>query len=59
MSDNSILKLIQPGNVDDQLTETLRNGARDLLAQAVEAAVSWTDQTRDIERTHPRPRLVP
>jgi hypothetical protein len=31
------LKLIQPGNVDDQLTEILRKGARALLAQAVEA----------------------
>lgn len=34
----NIIKLIQPGNVDDQLTEILRNGARALLAQPVEAA---------------------
>ena len=40
MSKDNIIKLIQPGNVDDQLTEILRNGARALLAQAIEAAVS-------------------
>ena len=38
MSKDNIIKLIQPGNVDDQLTEILRNGARALLAQAVEVA---------------------
>ncbi|WP_291704963.1 hypothetical protein [Bradyrhizobium sp.] len=37
MSKDNIIKLIQPGNVDDHLTEILRNGARALLAQAVEA----------------------
>ena len=40
MSKDNIIKLIQPGNVDDQLTEILRNGARALLAQAIEAEVS-------------------
>ena len=40
MSRDNIIKLIQPGNVDDQLTEILRNGARALLAQAVEAEVA-------------------
>ncbi len=40
MSNDNIIKLIQPGNVDDQLTEILRNGARALLAQAVEAEVA-------------------
>ena len=40
MSEDNIIKLIQPGNVDDQLTEILRNGARALLAQAVEAEVA-------------------
>ena len=33
-------KLIQPGAFDDPLTEVLRNGARALLAQAVEAEVA-------------------
>ncbi|MBB4383428.1 hypothetical protein GGD61_008128 [Bradyrhizobium sp. SBR1B] len=39
MSKDNIIKLIQPGNVEDQPTEILRNGARALLAQAVEAEV--------------------
>lgn len=26
--EDNIIKLIQPGNVDDQFTEILRNGAR-------------------------------
>lgn len=34
MSKDNIIKLIQPGNVEDQLTEILRNGARTLLAEA-------------------------
>jgi hypothetical protein len=28
VSNDNIIKLIQPGNVDDQLTEILRNGIR-------------------------------
>jgi len=40
VSKDNIIKLIQPGNVEDQLTEILRNGARCLLAQAVEAEVA-------------------
>jgi len=40
VSKDNIIKLIQPGNVEDQLTEILRNGARVLLAQAVEAEVA-------------------
>lgn len=40
MSKDNIIQLVQPGNVDDQLTEILRNGARALLAQAVEAGVA-------------------
>jgi putative transposase len=37
---DNVTKLIQPGAFDDQLTEVLRNGARTLLAQAVEAEVA-------------------
>jgi hypothetical protein len=33
VSKDNIIKLIQPANVDDQLTEILRTGARALLAQ--------------------------
>ena len=40
MSKDNVIKLIQPGDVEDQLTEILRNGARSLLAQAVEAEVA-------------------
>jgi hypothetical protein len=39
VSKDNIIKLIHPGNVEDQLTEILRHGARSLLAQAVEAEV--------------------
>jgi putative transposase len=37
VSDANVVKLVQPGSFADPLTEVLRNGARALLAQAVEA----------------------
>jgi transposase-like protein len=37
---DTVIKLIQPGTFDDQLTDVLRNGARALLAQAIEAEVA-------------------
>jgi hypothetical protein len=40
VSKDNIIRLNSAGNVDDQLTEILRNGARALLAQAVEAEVA-------------------
>ena len=40
MPNDNVVRLIQPGAFDDQLTEVLRNGARTLLAQAVEAEVA-------------------
>ncbi len=40
MSTDNVVKLIQPGTFSDQLTEVLRNGARALLAQAVETEVA-------------------
>lgn len=40
MPNDNVVRLIQPGAFDDQLTEVLRNGARALLAQAVEAEVA-------------------
>src|SRR6266404_25911 len=40
MSNDSVVKLIQPGPFPDQLTEILRNGARILLTQAIEAEVA-------------------
>jgi transposase-like protein len=40
MTDTNVLQFSQPGNFADPLTEVLRNGARALLAQAVEAEVA-------------------
>jgi len=40
VSDDNVFKLIQPGILIDRLTEVLRDGARVLLTQAVEAEVS-------------------
>ena len=40
MPNDNVTKLVQPGAFDDPLTEVLRNGARALLAQAVEAEVA-------------------
>ena len=40
MTDTNVLQLSQPGGFSDPLTEILRNGARALLAQAVEAEVA-------------------
>ena len=40
MPDTSVFELSQPGSFADPLTEVLRNGARALLAQAVEAEVA-------------------
>ena len=40
MIQDSVLKLIQPGEFSDPLTEVLRNGARALLAQAIDAEVA-------------------
>ena len=42
MEENKIITLRQPGEITDPLTEVLRNGARALLAQAVEAEVTET-----------------
>ena len=40
MTDTNVFQLAQPGTFADPLTEVLRNGARALLAQAVEAEVA-------------------
>jgi putative transposase len=40
VSNDNVSKLIQPGCFDDQLSEILRQGARTLLAQAVEVEVA-------------------
>ena len=49
MPKDNVIKLIQPGVFDDQLTEVLRNGARALLARAVEAEVAdFLDKHADL-----------
>jgi len=40
VSDANVVKLLQPGSFADPLAEVLRNGARALLAQAIEAEVA-------------------
>lgn len=40
MPNDNVTKLVQPGTFEDPLTDILRNGARALLAQAVEAEVA-------------------
>jgi len=40
VSEDTVVKLVQPGMFTDQLTEILRSGARALLTQAVEAEVA-------------------
>ena len=50
MPQDNVIKLIQPGFFDDQLTEILRNGARALLAKAVEAEVAdFIDKHADLK----------
>ena len=40
MTESNVFQLCQPGTFADPLTEVLRNGARALLSQAVEAEVA-------------------
>src|SRR6266487_965963 len=59
MTDTNVLHLSQPGTFADPLTEVLRNGARALLAQAVEAEVAtFLSQHADELSNDGRRRLV-
>ena len=59
MSNDNVIQLIQPGIFDDQLTEVLRNGARALLAKAVEAEVAdFLGQHADLKTADGHQRLV-
>jgi transposase-like protein len=59
VSNDNVVRLIQPGAFDDQLTEVLRNGARALLAQAVEAEVAgFLDKHADLKIDDGRARVV-
>src|ERR1700741_2638961 len=59
VSNDNVVKLIQPGAFDDQLTEILRQGARSLLAQAVEAEVAdFLSKHADLKTADGRQRIV-
>ncbi|HEY5732163.1 MAG TPA: IS256 family transposase [Methyloceanibacter sp.] len=59
MPNDSVIKLLQPGTFDDQLTEVLRNGARILLAQAVEAEVAdFLDKHTQLKTADDHQRVV-
>ena len=59
MTETNVFELTQPGTFSDPLTEVLRNGARTLLGQAVEAEVaSWLSTHTDKLTDDGRRRLV-
>ena len=59
MPNDNVVRLIQPGAFDDQLTEVLRNGARALLAQAIEAEVAeFLGQHADLKTEDGHQRVV-
>src|SRR6059058_5636037 len=59
VSNDNVIHLIQPGIFDDQLTEILRNGARALLAKAVEAEVAdFLDKHADLRTQEGQRRVV-
>jgi transposase-like protein len=56
---DNVTKLVQPGSFADPLTEVLRNGARTLLAQAVEAEVAeFLAKHADLKTEDGRARVV-
>ena len=58
MRETSVFQFSEPGSFADPLTEVLRNGARALLAQAVEAELSaWLESHAD-KRTEDGGRRV-
>ena len=59
MSDDNVVQLIQPGSFSDPLTEVLRNGARSMLAKAVEAEVAtFLAKHADLKTEDGRSRIV-
>jgi transposase-like protein len=59
MSETNVFQLSQPGTFADPLTDVLRNGARALLAHAVEAeATAWLNAHADKLTDDGRQRLV-
>ncbi len=59
MSNDNVVLLIQPGTIEDQLTEVLRSGARALLAQAIEAEVAaFLGKQADLKTEQGHQRVV-
>jgi putative transposase len=59
VTESNIVKFAQPGTFTDSLTEIVRNGARALLAQAVEAEVAeFLVKHSDLETAAGRRRVV-
>ena len=59
MTNDTAVQLVQPGSFSDPLTEILRNGARALLAQAVEAEVAeFLGKHADLKTRDGRQRVV-
>ena len=59
MTDTNVFALVQPGTFTDRLTDVLRDGARALLAQAVEAEVAgFLGEHADKRTDDGRQRLV-
>ena len=59
MTETNVFELTQPGTFSDPLTEVLRNGARTLLGQAIEAEVAaWLSTHTDKLTDDGRRRLV-
>jgi len=59
MSDSTVVPFRQPETIDDPLTAVLRNGARRLLAQAIEAeADAFLASMRGVQLPDGRDRLV-
>jgi putative transposase len=59
VSDSNVIKLTQPGAFSDSLTEILRNGARALLGQAIEAEVAeFLAKHADLKTATGQQRLV-
>ena len=59
MTDTNVFALVQPGTFSDRVTDVLRDGARALLAQAVEAEVAgFLGEHADKRTDDGRQRLV-
>jgi len=59
VTDDTVIKLMQPGSFEDPLTEVLRTGARALLMQAAEAEVAaFLGRHIDLRTEDGRARIV-